>query len=61
MTNSELQNTFCTCDEMAAILKCSPKHVRELCRAKKIPAISIGRAWRIPRDQALAALGYVVK
>jgi len=44
-------------EETAAVLKVSAHTVRELARARKIPAIRLGRYWRFRRsalDQWLA-------
>lgn len=44
--NSELPLTTA---EAAAILRCKPQHVAQLCKTKKIAAVKLGgsRGWRI--------------
>ena len=42
--------------EVAELLGCSEKHVRDLCRDRTIPAALIGGRWMIDRDALLGKL-----
>lgn len=42
---------FYTAEELAEYLKVSPQTVRAWVREKKVRAVKLGRAWRIPVDE----------
>jgi excisionase family DNA binding protein len=42
-----------TIDETAEILHCSPAHVYRLCQQGRLPAVRLGRAWRLSRQRVL--------
>lgn len=42
-----MADTYYTPEEFSKIMKIKPETVRELCRRKKLPAIKIGRYWRV--------------
>ena len=52
---AEYGNTMKVSDA-AKELHSHPSHVRELCREGKIPAVQIGKRWRIPTAQFAAFL-----
>ena len=39
-----------TIQEVAMLLKVSREHVRKMIRARLLPAVKIGREWRIEKD-----------
>lgn len=43
--------------EAAAILKCSPTYARMLCSTGAIPAVKIGKRWRINHKKLLEYAG----
>ena len=51
MPSAPIENDFVlTCAEVAATLRLSGEGVRKLCRRNILPAIQVGRLWRIRKD-----------
>ena len=46
-----------TPQEVASLLGCSPKHVRDMCADGRIRAAQIGKLWHINRAALLEQLG----
>jgi excisionase family DNA binding protein len=42
-----------TVDEAAALLRCSPRTLRQWCSAKRVPCSYLGRRYLLPREQLL--------
>jgi excisionase family DNA binding protein len=42
---------YATIAEVARELRVSDEHVRRMCAADRLPAVRVGRAWRIPRAE----------
>lgn len=45
---------FLTAEDVAALFKVTPQQIRSLARAKKLPAIRLGKLWRFERSAILA-------
>ena len=45
-----------TVEETAQVLRVTAKLITEMCRKGELPAVKVGRAWRIKRDDVLAYL-----
>ena len=52
---------LCTIKQFCPVLNVSEKHLSDLCREGRFPAVKLGNVWRIKRDEALAMLGLEVK
>ena len=48
---------FPTIKQFAPIVNLSTKGLSDLCREGQFPAVKLGGAWRIKRDEALELLG----
>lgn len=46
-----------TVPEVAAMARCSQKHVRDLLNRGELKGVKLGKCWRIPRLYALELLG----
>jgi len=42
---------YATIAEVARELRVSDEHIRRMCVAERLPAVRVGAAWRIPRDE----------
>lgn len=49
------ENTILTVDEVAALLRCTDRHVANLCK-RGLPHFHVGRLLRFDREQVLAHL-----
>lgn len=36
--------------QAAVLLQITPEHLRRLCKQGKVPAVQVGKGWRISRD-----------
>lgn len=43
--------------EVATLFDCTPKHIRDLANAGKIPAFRVGTCWRYPRARIYSLAG----
>ena len=59
MTSLKIRPKVYTVAEFAQLFAISPRMVRELIRKGELPALRIGRAYRIPRKAANAYLAKV--
>ena len=46
-------------EEVAKLLRTSPRYIRALCGRGQLKAAKVGREWRIPKEDALAFVGLV--
>ncbi len=53
----ETERLTMTPQEVASLLGCSPKHVRDMCADGRIRAAQIGKLWHINRAALLEQLG----
>lgn len=48
---------FYTPEELASVLKVSQETIRRMCRTQALGARKVGRAWRVPREEAARLVG----